>query len=104
MLTTSAAGAKVAKAISPARYNRNVFIVVLCGLARGQMGFCQCGWFADEIVQLAGYSRELVRNSIGNNDDLAFIYLMFFTAFDFGAADFVRRDFLCIDGFPTGDQ
>ena len=29
---------------------------------------------------------------------------MFLAAFDFGAADFVRRDLLCIDGFSTCNQ
>src|SRR5438552_8491663 len=80
------------------------FMRTLLSSARGQMCFCQRGGFTDEIVQFTGHSRELVRNSIWNNDHIAFGDLMFLAAFDFGTADFVRRDFLCIDGFPTRDQ
>src|ERR1700757_764740 len=62
------------------------------------------GWFADEIVQFTVYSGELMRNPVRNNDHIAFGDLMFLAAFDFGAADFVRRDFLCIGGFSAGHQ
>ncbi len=55
-------------------------------------------------MQFTFYSSELMRHSVGNNDHFAFGDLMFFAAFDFGATDFVRRDFLCIDSFSAGHQ
>src|SRR5205809_5731134 len=76
----------------------------LLSSARGQMCFCQRDGFTDEIVQFTGHSRELVRNSIWNNDHIAFGDLMFLTAFDFGTADFVRRDLLRIDRLSTCDE
>src|SRR5437762_11220637 len=68
------------------------------------MCFCQRCWFTDEIMQFTGHSRESVRDYIWDDDHLAFGDLMFLTSFDFGAANFVRRDFLSINGFSTGDQ
>src|SRR5439155_18352168 len=74
------------------------------GLARSQMCFCQRGWFTDEIMQFTGHSRELVRHSIWNDDDLAFGNLVLLAAFNFGAANFMWRNFLGIDGFSSSDQ
>src|SRR5262249_38703237 len=56
------------------------------------------------IVQLAAYSSELMRDSVGNDDDFAFINLMFLAAVDFGAADLVRCDFFFIDGSSACDE
>ena len=55
-------------------------------------------------MQFTGYSRELMRDSVWNDDHFAFGDLMFFAAFNFGAADFIRRDFFCIDGFSACDE
>ena len=60
--------------------------------------------FANEIVQFAGHSSELMRDAIRYNNHLAFSYLMFLPALNFGAADFVRRDFLRINRLSTGDE
>ena len=45
-----------------------------------------------------------MRNTIRDDNDLAFTYLMFLSALNFGAADFVRRDFPCINRLAAGDQ
>ena len=55
-------------------------------------------------MQFAVYGGELMRDAVGNDDDFAFADLMFLAAFDFRSANFVRPDFLCVDGFSTGDQ
>ena len=68
------------------------------------MCFCGRNWFADEIVQLTGYGGELMRDAIRNDDYVTFGYLMCRPAFNFGAADFVRRDLLRIDSLSTCDE
>src|SRR5438128_7461917 len=68
------------------------------------MCFGQRSWLADEIVQFAVHGRELVRDSIGNDDHLAFGDLMFLAAFILVAGSLVRAVFLCFDRFATFDQ
>src|SRR6266478_1240332 len=68
------------------------------------MCFYQRSWFADEIVQFTGYGGELMRDAIRNDDYVTFGYLMCLPAFNFGAADFVRRDLLRIDCLSTCDE
>src|SRR5947207_1829700 len=45
-----------------------------------------------------------MRHALGNDDYVTFGYLMCLPAFNFGAADFVRRDLLRIDCFSTCDE
>ena len=45
-----------------------------------------------------------MRHAVGNDDYVAFGYLMCLSAFNFGAADFVRRDLLGIDCLSTCDE
>jgi hypothetical protein len=51
----------------------------------------QRGWFADEIVQFAGYGSELMRDAVWNNNHLAFTDLMFLSALNFGAVTSVAE-------------
>ncbi len=45
-----------------------------------------------------------MRHALGNDDYVTFGYLMCLPAFNFGAADFVRRDLLRIDCLSTCDE
>ena len=68
------------------------------------MCLCRSGLFAAEIVQFAGYGGELMREAIRYNNHFTFTYLMFLSALNFGAAEFVRRDFLCINSLAARHQ
>ena len=58
------------------------------------MRFWQRSWFANEVVKFAAYFDELVWDAVRNDDHFAFGDLMLLAAFNFRAAEFVRRDFL----------
>ena len=67
------------------------------------MYFWQRSWFANEVVKFAAYCGELVWDAVRNDDHFAFGDPMLLATFNFGAAEFVGRNFLCIKSFSTGD-
>ncbi len=62
------------------------------------------GSFADEVVQLAFDGGELVRQPVGDHDRVAFGDLVRFAAFDFAAAQLVRRGRFRVRHLAAGDE